>query len=287
MAEEMKIKFKLILIALAFPCPGFAQDVSRSLALQLADENPSASALEFRRAAMESEDAKVRGAYAWASAWQYWRAENYKQALVMLDEAEDSNPDLSSESMALRAEASAAMKNSAEASFYYESAAQGGAEAARWSARKLAGLKLREGDLSGAKELLARAEEQDQKVLGAIEKYADGKDKSPRVGGILGMIPGLGYAYSGEWANAARSLILNGLFIYGMADTADNEQWGAFSIITFFELTWYSGSIYGGVDSAHRYNERRLDECLDSVSGSAEISADLDALPLISLRFQF
>jgi len=83
------------------------------------------------------------------------------------------------------------------------------------------------------------------------------------------------------------SWILNDLFIYGMADTADNEQWGAFSIITFFELTWYSGSIYGGIDSAHRYNERRLDECLDSVSGSAEISADLNVLPLISLRFTF
>jgi len=83
------------------------------------------------------------------------------------------------------------------------------------------------------------------------------------------------------------SWILNDLFIYGMADTADNEQWGAFSIITFFELTWYSGSIYGGVDSAHRFNESRLDECLDAVSGSMDMSVDLDTLPLISLRFEF
>ena len=277
-----------MLIALALCGPVYAQDVSRELALQLVDENPAASALEFRRAAMEADDAGARGAYAWASAWQYWQAKNFKQALVMLDEAEEhAAPEAASRVMALRAEASAAMDNPAEAVFYYESAAQGGPDAARWSSRKLAGLKIREGNLSAAREILIRSEESDADVLAAVGKYADGKDKSPRMGGLLGLIPGLGYAYSGEWANAARSLILNSLFIYGMVDTANDEEWGAFSIITFFELTWYSGSIYGGVDSAHRYNERRLDECLDAVSGSAEMSADLGALPLISLRFEF
>lgn len=286
MAEEMK-QMACMLMGLALCGAVFAQDVSKELALRLADENPSASALEFRRAAMETGDAAARGAYAWASAWQYWRAGNYRQTLVMLDEAEASNPEISSEVMALRAEASAAMNNSAEASFYYESAAQGGADAARWSARKLAALKIREENFAAARELLIRPEESDARVIAAVGRYADGKDKSPRIGGLLGLIPGLGYAYSGEWANAARCLILNSLFIYGMVDTASDEEWGAFSIITFFELTWYSGSIYGGVDSAHRYNERRLDECLDAVSGSAEMSADLDALPLISLRFKF
>lgn len=287
MAEEMK-QMTCMLVSLALCGPVFAQDVSRDLALKLAGENPAASALEFRRAAMESDDAAARGAYAWASAWQYWQAKNFKQALVMLDEAEEhAAPEAASPVMALRAEASAAMNNPAEAVFYYESAAQGGADAARWASRKLAGLRIREGDLSAARGILTRSGEPDAAVMAAVEKYAAGKDKSPRLGGLLGLIPGLGYAYSGEWANAARSLILNGLFIYGMADTAGDEEWGAFSIITFFELTWYSGSIYGGVDSAHRFNESRLDECLDAVSRSAEMSADLDTLPLISLRFEF
>ena len=35
--------------------------------------------------------------------------------------------------------------------------------------------------------------------------------KKPWLGGVLGLVPGLGYVYSGEYANAARSLILNGL----------------------------------------------------------------------------
>ena len=71
----------------------------------------------------------------------------------------------------------------------------------------------------------------------------------PWVGGVLGLVPGLGYVYSGEFANGARSLILNGLFIWGMVETAEREQWAAFSVLTFFEFTWYSGSIYGGAEA--------------------------------------
>ena len=76
-------------------------------------------------------------------------------------------------------------------------------------------------------------------------------------GGVLGLVPGLGYAYSGEYANAVRSLILNSLFIWGMVETADDDQWGLFALVTFGEFTWYSGSIYGGIDAAHRDLELR------------------------------
>jgi hypothetical protein len=94
----------------------------------------------------------------------------------------------------------------------------------------------------------------------ALERYLAGRDKSPTVGGLLGIVPGLGYAYSGEWGNMFRSLFLNGLFGWAMFECADREQWGLFAVTTFFELTWYTGSIYGGIDAAHRYNRRRLDD---------------------------
>ena len=100
-------------------------------------------------------------------------------------------------------------------------------------------------------------------------------------------MPGLGYAYSGEYSNALRSLILNSIFIYGMTDTADKEQWGAFAAITFFELTWYTGSIYGGIDAAHRHNRTRLTGCLDAVDGNAGVRVDLSRIPVVSLSFDF
>ncbi|MBN1558006.1 MAG: membrane protein insertion efficiency factor YidD [Lentisphaerae bacterium] len=93
--------------------------------------------------------------------------------------------------------------------------------------------------------------------LSEIMETAPPARRSPRLGGILGLVPGLGYAYSGEYANALRSLLLNGIFIWGMVETAGEEQWGGFAVISFFELTWYSGSIYGGIDAAHRFNARQ------------------------------
>ena len=100
-------------------------------------------------------------------------------------------------------------------------------------------------------------------------------------------MPGLGYVYSGEYANAARSLILNGLFLWGMAETADEDLWGAFAVLTFAEFTWYSGSIYGGIDSAHRHNQRRLDSAANELRGEKRLAPDLGQVPLVSLKFDF
>jgi hypothetical protein len=101
------------------------------------------------------------------------------------------------------------------------------------------------------------------------------------------MVPGLGYAYSGEYANALRSLILNGVFGFGMWHTAREEQWGAFGVITFCEFTWYSGSIYGGIDAAHRYNRERLEEAAEAIRGGADFEPDVAAWPLLRLKFTF
>jgi hypothetical protein len=93
--------------------------------------------------------------------------------------------------------------------------------------------------------------------------------------------------YSGEWSNGARSLLLNGIFIFGMVYTANDGQWGAFAAITFFEITWYSGSIYGGVDAAHRYNRRRLEACAAVFREGADLDPDASALPGLLLRYRF
>ena len=100
-------------------------------------------------------------------------------------------------------------------------------------------------------------------------------------------MPGLGYVYAGEYANAARSLILNSIFIWGMVNTAEDENWGAFAVITFFEFTWYSGSIYGGVDGSHRYNRARMDRAAEGLRGGITLLPDYDALPALSLRARF
>ena len=162
------------------------------------------------------------------------------------------------------------------------------AEPENAAAHHLLGVCLqRAGDAAGARQALAGAPGDLDAARAAIDRHAARRDKRPWAGGVLGLVPGLGYAYSGEYANAVRSLILNSLFLWGMVETACDDDWAVFSALTFVELTWYTGSIYGGIDAAHRHNERRLDAATSDIRGGPRLQPDLARVPLIALQFTF
>ena len=259
------------------------------LALQLAQGGDHAgAAIEFRRAALITTNAHDQARYYWAAAFECRRAGQYATADKLLDRAEDASAEMEWESLLLRAENAVADRRWNEAVFGYQALLDGSGpgEAKRLAARRLSGLYVCQGDFSAAREQLMRTPLEPNAVA-ALEEYQRGCDRRPWLGGMLGLIPGAGYVYSGEYANGFRSLLLNGLFIFGMVNTAQREQWGAFAPISFFELTWYSGSIYGGIDAAHRFNDKRRDECTDRVNGGADFCPDLHGLPLLNLRFTF
>jgi len=268
---------------------------SRSTTLQLARElsnsgDHSGAALEFRRLALQSDASTAKGGYYWASAHEYWKAGQHDLADRMLDHVEDDfPPPLPSAVMLVRSENAADGGNRDEAKFYYEGLMSSNLtdEEKSLAARRLSEIHLRQLNIDQARETLLSSPIPNPAGLDAISRYESGRDKKPWIGGLLGIIPGLGYFYAGEYANGFRSIILNGLFIYGMVDTAKDEHWGAFTVITFFEFTWYSGSIYGGIDASHRYNQERMDAAASSINGSASFQPDYQQLPLISLRFSF
>ncbi|NQT91924.1 MAG: hypothetical protein HQ559_04115, partial [Lentisphaerae bacterium] len=188
----------------------------------------------------------------------------------------------------LRAETALEETKYKEASFYLQTVVEEEeGDAVAFASRRLARALLLRGDLDGAREALLIVQGDTSEELAAIEKYAARGNRIPWVGGVLGIIPGLGYLYSGEYSNAARSLLLNSIFIYAMTHTASEEQWGAFAALTFFELTWYTGSIYGGIDAAHRYNRDRLDRCLSAVDGKTSFSPVEAQIPIVSLSYEF
>ena len=154
----------------------------------------------------------------------------------------------------------------------------------RHAAGALAADALRAGRPSEARAALA----DDPIRLEALDAYHAGHDKSPTVGGLLGMVPGLGYAYSGEWGNMLRSIFLNGLFGWAMVECAEHDEWGLFAMTTFFEFTWYTGSIYGGIDAAHRHNRDRLEATERALRGDSEPSVRATgAVPALSVRLSF
>ena len=281
----------LLVCITAFALAASATETSPCrLACDLAEEGDhAAAALEFRRLALTAE-APTSAGLAWAAAYEYVQAGIWPAADKMLNYAEDADLSLDLPVLLLRAESAASQNQPEAADFYYQAARShrsASTELQRYAAIQSAALLIGLQQPDAARAALADAPGTHDAAQQALTKYEAGHDKKPWLGGILGIIPGLGYAYSGEYANAARSLILNSLFIFGMVNTAQHDDWGAFAVITFFEFTWYSGSIYGGIDAAHRYNHQRLQDCQSQIVGNTGYKPDRQRFPIVALQFEF
>jgi tetratricopeptide (TPR) repeat protein len=283
--------------SLAAPEPSPTQALAYELALE---GNHAAAAIEYRRLALSEIQPERRAGYYWAAAYEYGQAKKFDLASRMLDHFDENSQNLTAPALLLRGETAMRSGRTEEAEFYYQSVLNTTSNSATESSppdlllksrmvagRRLAQTLVARGNIQQAKEILTADPTDTSAVIKALDRYAQRHDKKPWIGGLLGMIPGLGYAYSDEYANGLRSLILNGLFIYAMVDTGQDEEWGAFAAIAFFEVTWYTGSIYGGIDAAHRYNKDRQDECLQAIDQVSGFSADLRQIPIVSLRFNF
>ena len=266
-----------------------------ALPLQLHDEGRHAdAAIEYRRLALDTAAADAQAGWYWCAADEYCHAGATALSETMLGRAENASPRVQRETLLVRGELALQERNWNQADFYFRTSAPADPNAAgtaadwqRYVARRSAVARLEAGNLNGARQSLAELPAAGANAIAALDRYAAAPRKKPWLGGLLGLVPGLGYVYSGEYANGARSLILNGLFIFGMAATAEREQWGGFAAISFFEVTWYSGSIYGGIDAAHRWNDARLETCAAGIMGGASFAPDPVRLPLISLQFKF
>lgn len=280
-------------------CPAQTHCHAAKIALELAEEGDHLlSAVEYRRMAMDSSDNGAAAGYYWAAAYEYWLAGNHsRQVKDMLERAEHLSPALFEEAMLLTARQAIDSDNLAEAAFYLEAVVESipekpetdyAVQLKNFASLRLAEVHFSESRSPKTEEIIGQLPPKIKgKPLAAVRSYRRRNDKSPVLGGILGLVPGLGYAYSKEYGNALRSLILNGLFIFAMSDTAANDQWGAFTALSFFEITWYTGSIYGGIDAAHRYNRSRFHECLEDIRSEGSFSLDRRLIPVIRLNIQF
>lgn len=287
-------RYKLVLVFLLLtathPFVLAEQASSLELAGKLSEENAHAeAALEYRRLAMDNRTPSEQGSLYWMAGYEYLKASRYLQSDRMLTEVENTTSDLETEVYLLRSEHCRSRHRFQDAAFYLEGlTSPNRPEPVRiLASKRLAATRLTMQDYDGARKALQSIRDPDTKEIEAIAAYERGSDKRPIVGGLLGLIPGLGYAYSGEYANGLRSLMLNALCIWGIVEFAEEEQWAGVAVVGFAEITFYTGSVYGGVDSAARYNDRRLLRSTRVIEGDTRISPDFDALPVLTLRYRF
>ena len=257
------------------------------LQLSLTGDHAGA-AVEYRRLALAADSAEVRAVWRWAAALEHLRAGAPGPADRTLDRAElDGVPTVPLR--LLRAKIAEAAGDRGAAVFYWRGVfddPNAEPEARSVCSRLAAAVLVRENRVEEARCALESSPADESARLARLVAVEEAPRRAPWLGGLLGLVPGLGYAYSGEYGNAARSLILNGIFIGLMVFAAREEQWAAFGVAGFFEVTWYSGSVYGGIDAAHRWNRRILDEAADDIRGSAGWSVEMDELPRLVLKYR-
>ena len=105
--------------------------------------------------------------------------------------------------------------------------------------------------------------------------------KSPGAAGVLAaLLPGSGHLYTERPQDALVAFLLNGAFIWGAVELFQHDNYVAGSILTFFELGWYSGNIYSAVSSAHKYNRDKKEEFLRNLKDNFSISLYRDRINL-------
>ncbi len=93
-----------------------------------------------------------------------------------------------------------------------------------------------------------------QGVVDAIEKKGELETKDPLVAALLSIVPGGGHFYLGQWGTGFTSLTWNALFIFAAVSAWITGDWGIATVLTFAELGWYSGSMFGAIAGAFRHN---------------------------------
>jgi outer membrane protein assembly factor BamD (BamD/ComL family)/TM2 domain-containing membrane protein YozV len=85
-------------------------------------------------------------------------------------------------------------------------------------------------------------------------------EKSPSLAGAFSAIlPGAGLLYTERPMDALVAFLLNSTFICAAIELFQHDNYVAGGIVTFFEIGWYTGTIYSSVNSAHKYNKRMKD----------------------------
>lgn len=140
---------------------------------------------------------------------------------------------------------------------------------------------------------LGRQRFQSEALLHELKKEKQISRKDPTLSGFLSIIPGGGFFYCEEYRNALVSFLLNGLLIYAAAESFNEDNIALGTLLTIVEFGFYAGNIYGGVNSARKYNRheeyqfiRHLQRNL-KVNLSSRNQTNHTPTFLLSLQFTF
>ena len=104
-----------------------------------------------------------------------------------------------------------------------------------------------------------------------IEKDVLIPRKDPQTAGFLSILPGGGYFYCERYQDALVAFLLNGALILAAWEAFDQGNPALGGVIAAVEFGFYAGNIYGGIASAHKFNDKKTQGFIDSLKEKAQI----------------
>jgi len=104
-------------------------------------------------------------------------------------------------------------------------------------------------------------------------RLADLPLKKPALAATLSaIVPGAGQVYARRYRDGLAAFLVNGGFIWGVAEAFDQNQKGLGSILLVMELGWYAGNIYSAMNSSRKFNQQTLEKNLVSLRERCSLS---------------
>lgn len=149
------------------------------------------------------------------------------------------------------------------------------------------------GELEKAREIfaqIAKAQghhaEEAEGVVGLLDKEDSLATKNVLLAGALSLVPGLGHFYLGQWMIGITSLSWNALFIVAAVLAWVQGQWGPAIILTFMELGWYSGGVFGAISGAYKHNRDVVRNWRDQIIADYGQSRELPTMDAFADRHE-
>ena len=116
------------------------------------------------------------------------------------------------------------------------------------------------------------------RLVKRLDERGDFPHKDPLVAGALSLIPGLGHMYLGMWNVGIAALTWNALFSFATVWSIATNQWGVAAVLGVFEMSWFSGTMFGALNGAMRYNHDVEQNWIDEVIGAFDRSRRLESV---------
>lgn len=104
-----------------------------------------------------------------------------------------------------------------------------------------------------------------------LEKNVLVPRKNPRLSGLLSIVPGGGYLYCERYQDALVAFLLNGALIAASWEAFDQGNPALGGVIAAVEFGFYAGNIYGGIAGAHKYNNQKTLDFIETLKEKARI----------------